>query len=271
MAFAVKTPVWPLNTWLIKAHVEAPLAGSIILAGTILKLATYGYLRVLIPFFPDATNFFMPLVQMIAIISLVYASFSTMRQNDTKAIIAYSSVAHMAIVLLGIFSNSIQGLEGAILLGLGHGFVSPALFVCCGGIIYSRTHSRVIDYHKGLTFYMPVFTLFFLIFTLFNTGVPLSLNFAGEIMSLMGSWFRSPLVAILGATGIVLSACYSIFLYNRLSYGAYAPHLSSLKDIDRREYYLLLGLLLPVLGLGLQPNAILTGLHSSISQSLFSL
>jgi len=271
LAFAIKTPVWPLNTWLIKAHVEAPLAGSIILAGTILKLATYGYLRVLIPILPDATNYFMPLVQTITIISLIYASLATIRQNDTKAIIAYSSVAHMAVVMLGLFSNNIQGIEGAILLSLAHGFVSPALFVCCGGIIYTRTHSRVIFYHRGLAYYMPVFSIFFLVFTLFNTGIPLSLNFAGEIMSLMGTWFRSPLVAALGATGIVLSACYSIFLYNRISYGSYSPYLLPLKDIDRREFILLLSLLIPTLILGIFPNLVLTSLHPSVSQVLYYL
>jgi NADH-ubiquinone oxidoreductase chain 4 len=271
LAFAIKTPIWPLNTWLIKAHVEAPLAGSIILAGTILKLATYGYLRVLIPMFPDASNYFMPLVQTLTIISLVYASLATIRQNDTKAIIAYSSVAHMAVVLLGLFSNTILGIEGAILLSLAHGFVSPALFVCCGGVIYTRTHSRVIAYHKGLAYYMPMFTIFFLFFTLFNTGIPLSLNFAGEIMSLMGTWFRSPLVAALGATGIVLSACYSIFLYNRLSYGSYSPYLLPLKDIDRREFIILLSLLIPTLVLGIFPNLILVALHPSISQILYSI
>nr|YP_010555412.1 NADH dehydrogenase subunit 4 [Ramaria cf. rubripermanens]UYR22161.1 NADH dehydrogenase subunit 4 [Ramaria cf. rubripermanens] len=269
LAFAIKTPIWPLNTWLIKAHVEAPLAGSIILAGTILKLATYGYLRVLISILPDASNYFMPLVQAISIISLIYASLATIRQNDTKAVIAYSSVAHMAVVMLGLFSNTIQGIEGAILLSLGHGFVSPALFVCCGGIIYNRTHSRVIVYHRGLAYYMPVFTMFFLIFTLFNTGIPLSLNFAGEIMSLMGTWFRSPLVAGLGATGIVLSACYSIFFFNRISYGSYSPYLSPLKDIDRREFILLMSLLIPTLILGIFPNFILTSLHSSVPYFLY--
>lgn len=213
----------------------------------------------------------MPLVQAIAVLSLVYASLATIRQNDTKAVIAYSSVAHMAVVMLGLFSNTIQGIEGAILLSLAHGFVSPALFVCCGGIIYNRTHSRVIVYHRGLAYYMPVFTFFFLIFTLFNTGIPLSLNFAGEIMSLMGTWFRSALVAILGATGIVLSACYSIFFYNRISYGSYSPYLQPLKDVDRREFILLLTFLIPTVLLGIFPNVILDGLHLSATDFLYSI
>jgi len=212
----------------------------------------------------------MPLVQTLAIVSLVYASLSTIRQNDTKAVIAYSSVAHMAVVLLGLFSNTIQGIEGGILLGLAHGIVSPALFIICGGIIYSRTHSRVILYHKGLANYMPVFTIFFLFFTLFNAGVPLSLNWSGEVLSLTGIWFRNPIVATLGATGIVLSACYSIFLYNRISYGSYSQFLLPLKDIDRREFALLFCLFLPTVILGIFPNIILEGLHLSTSVMLFS-
>lgn len=269
LAFAIKTPIWPLNTWLIKAHVEAPLAGSIILAGTILKLATYGYIRVLISIFPDATNYFMPLLQCLSIISLVYASLATLRQTDTKAVIAYSSVAHMAVVLLGLFSNTVQGLEGAILLSIAHGLVSPALFIICGGIIYVRTHSRVILYHKGLATYMPVLSIFFLLFTLFNTAIPLSLNFSGEIMSLMGTWFRSPLCSVLGATGIVLSACYSIYFYNRISYGKYSPFLKPLPDLDRREFILLCTLLIPSTVLGIMPNVVLQSLHISISQIIY--
>lgn len=212
----------------------------------------------------------MPLVQTLAIISLIYASLSTIRQNDTKAVIAYSSVAHMAVSLLGIFSNTVQGIEGSILLGLAHGFVSPALFIICGGIIYTRTHSRVISYHRGLANYMPIFTIFFLIFTLCNAGIPLSLNFSGEILSLLGMWFRSPIISCLGATGIVLSACYSIFLYNRISYGAYSPFLLPLKDIERREFFLLLTLLIPTVILGIFPNVVLEGLHTSISSIIYT-
>jgi NADH-ubiquinone oxidoreductase chain 4 len=187
LAFAIKTPLFPLHLWLIKAHSEAPLAGSIILAGTILKLATFGILRVLLPICPDATNYFLPFVQTIGIISLIYSSLATIRQTDTKALIAYSSVAHMSVITLGLFSNTIQGIEGAILLGLAHGFVSPALFIIVGGVIYSRTHSRIIAYHRGLANVMPLLTAFFLFFTLCNSGIPFSLNFVGEIASLVGT------------------------------------------------------------------------------------
>ena len=271
IAFAVKTPLWPLTGWLYRAHADSPLAGSILLAATILKFATYGYLRVLINFLPDATNYFSPLVQTIAIITLIYASLATIIQQDTKALIAYSSIAHMSVVILGLFSNTIQGIEGAILLALAHGFVSPALFICVGGVIYDRTGTRIIHYVRGLVTYMPVFTILFLIFTLSNTGIPLTLNFLGEQLSLIGIWERSPLIAALGATGIVLSAIYSIYLYNRISYGIYSPHLKPIKDISRREFILLITLLLPTIFLGIFPNKILDGLHFSTSSLLYNI
>jgi len=271
IAFAVKTPLYPFIIWLPKAHSDSPLAGSILLAATILKLATYGYLRILIQILPDATHYFSPLIQSIAIISLIYASFSTIIQQDTKRLIAYSSVAHMAVVVLGLFSNTLQGIEGAILLGIAHGFVSPALFICVGGIIYDRTGTRIIKYIRGLTTYMPVFTILFFIFTLANTGIPLTLNFLGEQLSLLGIWQQNPIIAALGATGIVLSAIYSIFLYNRISYGNYSPHLSKIVlDINRREYFLLLALLIPTVLLGLFPNVLLDSLHLSVSSLLYN-
>ena len=271
LAFAVKTPLWPLTGWLYRAHADSPLAGSILLAATILKFATYGYLRVLINFLPDATNYFSPLVQTIAIITLIYASLATIVQQDTKALIAYSSIAHMSVVILGLFSNTIQGIEGAILLALAHGFVSPALFICVGGVIYDRTGTRIIHYVRGLVTYMPVFTILFFIFILSNTGIPLTLNFLGEQLSLIGIWERSPIIAALGATGIVLSAIYSIYLYNRISYGIYSPHLKPIKDISRREFNLLITLLIPTVLLGIFPNVILDGLHFSVSSLLYSI
>lgn len=269
LAFAVKTPLYPFIIWLPKAHGDSPLAGSIVLAGTILKLASYGMLRVLIQFLPDATNYFSPLVQCLAILSIIYASLSTIVQQDTKRLIAYSSIAHVSVIVLGIFSNTIIGIEGAILLSLAHGFVSPALFICVGGIIYDRTGTRIINYIRGLTTYMPVFSLLFFLFTLFNTGIPLSLNFLGEQLSLIGIWDRSPIIASLGATGIVLSAVYSIFLYNRLSFGDYSNYLPLLKDINRREFYLLISLLIPTILLGIFPNIILDSLHVSVSSCLY--
>ena len=269
LAFAVKTPLWPFTGWLYRAHSDAPLAASILLAGTILKFASYGYLRVLINFLPDATNYFSPLVQTIAIITLIYASFATIIQHDTKSLIAYSSICHMAVVILGLFSNTIIGIEGAILLSLAHGFVSPALFICVGGVIYDRFHTRTIAYIRGLATYFPVFTILFFVFTIANTGIPLSLNFIGEQLSLMGIWERSPIISALGATGIVFSAIYSIYLYNRISYGVYSPHLKPAEDISRREFNLLITLLIPTVILGILPNVILDSIHLSVSTLLY--
>jgi NADH-ubiquinone oxidoreductase chain 4 len=271
IALGIKTPLWPMTGWLYRAHADSPLAGSILLAGTILKLGTYGYLRVLINFLPDATHYFSPLVQTIAIITLIYASLATIVQQDTKALIAYSSICHMAVVVLGLFSNTIIGIEGAILLSLAHGFVSPALFICVGGVIYDRLHTRNIMYIRGLVIYMPVFTILFFIFTLCNTGIPLSLNFVGEQLSLIGVWERSPVVAILGATGIVFSAIYSIYLYNRLSYGSYSPYIRTLRDVTRREFILLISLLIPTVILGILPNLILDSIHMSVSTLLYEI
>ena len=271
LAFAVKTPLWPLTGWLYRAHADSPLAGSILLAGTILKFATYGYIRVLINFLPDASHYFGPLVQTIAVVTLIYSSLATIIQQDTKSLIAYSSIAHMSVVILGLFSNSIQGIEGAILLSLAHGFVSPALFICVGGVIYERTGTRIIPYMRGLVTYMPVFTILFFIFTLANSGIPLSLNFLGEQLSLIGIWNNSPIIAAIGATGIVFSACYSIYLYNRLSYGLYSPHLKPVQDINRFEFNLLIALLIPTILLGIFPNVILDALHLSVSTLLYNI
>ena len=271
LAFAVKTPLYPFIIWLPKAHGDSPLAGSILLAATILKLATYGFLRVLINFLPDATHYFSPLVQTIAIISIIYSSFSTIVQQDTKRLIAYSSIAHMGVVVLGLFSNTIQGIEGGILLSIAHGFVSPALFICVGGILYDRTHTRVILNIRGIATYMPVFTIIFFIFIMSNAGIPLTLNFLGEQMSLIGIWLRNPIIAVLGASSIVLSACYSIFLFNRIAFGSYHPSLQPLKDLNRREYYLLMSLLIPTVLLGIFPNVVLDTLHLSISNLLYNI
>lgn len=273
LAFAIKTPLWPFTGWLYRAHADSPLAGSILLAATILKFATYGYIRILINFLPDATNYFGPLVQTIAIITLIYASLTTIIQQDTKTLIAYSSIAHMSVVILGLFSNNIQGIEGAILLALAHGFVSPALFICVGGIIYERTGTRIIKYIRGLVTYMPIFTILFFIFTLCNTGIPLSLNFLGEQLSLIGIWEVNPIISALGAIGIVLSACYSIFLYNRISYGTYSPNMNNVivLDITRREFIILISLLIPTILLGVFPNVILDSIHVSVSTILYNL
>jgi NADH-ubiquinone oxidoreductase chain 4 len=270
LSFAVKTPLAPFHMWLPRAHAEAPLAGSILLAGLILKLATYGYLRILINFMPDATSYFSPLVQTIAVVTLIYSSLATVRQVDFKALVAYSSIGHMAVVVLGLFSNTIIGIEGAIALSVAHGVISPAMFILVGGILYDRYHTRVIRYYRGMTVYMPVFSALFFVTTAFNMAVPLSLNWVGEFMSLAGVFQRSPIIGLLGASSIILSAAYSIYLYNRIAFGAYSRYLSYTTDINRREFMLLLPLLLVALVFGIIPNIILGDLHVAVSDLLYT-
>ena len=271
VSFAFKTPLFPVHIWLNWAHTSAPLGGSIILAAVILKLATYGFLRILIPIFPDATHYYSPLVQTFAIITLVYASLATLRQTDLKGIVALSSVCHMAVVILGLFSNSLTGIEGSILLSIAHGFVSPALFICVGGILYHRYHTRTINYFRGIALTMPVFTIMFFIFTLFNMGVPLSLNFLGEFLSLSGIFQKNPVIGVLGATGIFFSACYSIWMYNRIAYGGYSKYLPVTSDVSRREFILLFTLFIPTVALGVFPNTILNTLHLSVTTLLYQI
>lgn len=271
LSFAVKTPLRPFHIWLPRAHAEAPLAGSILLAGLFLKLATYGFLRVLINFMPDATNYFTPLVQTIAIISLVYTSLATIRQTDFKRLVAYSSISHMAIVVLRLFSNTIIGIEGAILLSIAHGFISPAMFTLVGGVLYDQTHSRVIRYYRGVTVYMPVFRLLFFLATIANMGIPLSLNWVGEFIGLAGTFQRSPVIGVLGASGIVLSACYSIFLFNRISFGRYSQYLPKLNDVSRREFVLLTTMLIPAFVLGIFPNIILNDIYLAVTDLIYTI
>lgn len=269
LSFAVKTPLFPFHIWLPRAHAEAPLAGSILLAGVFLKLATYGYIRILINFMPDASQYFSPLVQTIAVITIIYSSLATLRQTDFKALVAYSSIRHMGVVVLGLFSNTIMGIEGAILLSIAHGFVSPALFIIVGGVLYDRFHTRVIRYYRGMTVYMPIFSLLFFLFTAFNMGIPLSLNWVGEFMSLSGRFVRNPISGFLAALSIVLSAAYSIYLFNRISFGSYSLYLSHTYDITRREFMLLLPLLIITVLLGIIPNVILNDIHVAVTDLIF--
>lgn len=270
LALATKTPLIPVHMWLPRAHTSAPLAGSILLAGTVLKFASYGMLRILIQLFPEASNYMSPFVQLIAIITLIYASLATIVQQDTKTLIAYSSICHVSVIVLGIFSNSMIGIAGAIILGIAHGFVSPALFLAVGGVLYDRFHTREIPYFRGLALRMPVFTILFLIFILANTGLPLTANWLGETFSLMGIWVRNPIISILGASGIVLSACYSVWMYNRISYGSYSPHLAVMPDLTRAELILFITLLIPTFLLGIMPNVILETLDVSIIDLLYN-
>lgn len=269
IALAIKTPLLPFHIWLSRAHVEANVATSMILAGLILKLATYGYLRILIPLLPEATSYYSPLVQGIAIITLIYSSLTTLRQTDFKVLIAYSSVAHMAVVIIGLFSNTLQGIEGSILLSIAHGFVSPALFYCVGGILYDKYHTRIIRYYRGLIQYMPLFSFIFFLFILGNMGTPLTVNWVGEFMALLGAFQRSPLASVFMSLGIVLSAAYSIWLYARLCNGKWSPYLAYALDINRREFMVLLPFLIAMFLFGIFPNIILNDIHYSVSTLLY--
>nr|XP_023893428.1 uncharacterized protein LOC112005410 [Quercus suber]BAW99863.1 NADH dehydrogenase subunit 4 [Taphrina flavorubra JCM 22207] len=268
-SFMIKFPLVPFHLWLPLAHSEAPLGGSILLAGVVLKLALYGSLRILIPLLPEATVYFTPLVYTIGVITIIYASLTTLRQIDMKVIIAYSSIGHVAIILMGAFSNNIQGIEGSILLGIAHGFISPALFIITGGCLYERYHTRVLSYYRGLSSQMPLFSVIFMLATLGNIAVPLSSNFVGEWLCLAGAFERSPIMAALAASGIFLSAAYSIWFYNRVCGGAWSPYLSVTTDLSRREFYILFPLIFFAFGLGIFPNVILDSIHYSVSTVLY--
>lgn len=267
LSFAVKVPMVPLHIWLPEAHVEAPTSGSVILAGVLLKLAGYGFLRYSIGLLPDASIYFTPLVYSLSVISIIYSSFTTLRQIDLKKIIAYSSIGHMGIVNLGIFSNTIQGIEGAIMLMLAHGVVSPALFLCVG-VLYDRYHTRLLKYYRGVVIFMPLYIVLFFLFTLANIAVPLSANFIGEFMTFAGAFQRNPVLTILGALGMILSAGYGIWLFNRISFGSESLYLTRAGDLNRREFMMLLPLLFLVLLMGIYPNIFLNILHLSVSNLL---
>lgn len=271
-AFAVKTPVIFLNSWLLKAHVESPLSGSIILAAVVLKLSLYGIFRLILPLLPTASLELTPLVYTICVVTILYASFSTLRTVDIKELIAYSSVAHAAVYLLGAFSNSIQGIEGGIVLGLAHGFVSSGLFICVGGVLYDRTHTRLITYYRGMTQIMPLFSLLFFILCLGNSGTPLTLNFVGEFLSLYGAFERLPILGVLACSSIVFSAAYTIFLYNRIAFGGtLSAYLSTnIPDLTKREFVMLIALIIPTVLFGIYPAPILDGLHYSVSTLIYS-
>jgi NADH-ubiquinone oxidoreductase chain 4 len=270
IAFIVKTPLIPGHIWLGFAHVAAPIGGSVLLAGVILKLATYLALRVMIPYFPEATLYFTPLIYTLAVISIIYASLTCLRLIDVKAIIAYSSVSHMGVVVLGLFSNNLQGLEGAVILGLAHGVISPLLFIIVGDILYVRSHTRIIKYYRGIATSMPILSLIFFFATLANIGTPFSGNFIGEFMSYAGAFQLNPIITILGATGMFLSAAYSIWLFNRVSFGSASRYMSTMPDITRREFFVVLPLIIVSFILGIYPNVVLESLHLGLSSLLIS-
>jgi len=267
-SFAVKVPMIPVHIWLPEAHVEAPTAGSVILAGILLKLGTYGFLRFSIPMFPEATLFFTPLIYTMSVVAIIYTSLTTLRQVDLKKIIAYSSVAHMNFVTIGLFSCNIQGIEGSIFLMLSHGFVSSALFLCIG-VLYDRHKTRILRYYGGCVYTMPVFSIIFLFFTLANLSLPGTGSFPGEFLILTGVFQQNTWVSILAATGMVLGAGYSLWLYNRVVFGNLKPSLiNTFSDVNRREICLFIPFIIATLWMGVYPELILDSLHCSVSNVL---
>jgi NADH-ubiquinone oxidoreductase chain 4 len=272
IAFAVKTPTIFLNAWLLKAHVESPLGGSIILAAIVLKLSLYGIFRLILPLLPKASIDYTYIIYLVGVITIIYASFSTLRTIDLKELIAYSSVSHAAVYLIGVFSNTIQGIEGGIALGLAHGFVSSGLFICAGGVLYDRSGTRLISFYRGIAQIMPLFSILFFILSLGNCGVPLTLNFVGEFMSLYGVFERLPLLGVFASSSIVFSAAYTIYMFNRIAFGGSFSKFfeANISDLNKREFFILLTLVVFTVILGIYPAPILDGLHYSVSSLIYN-
>jgi len=265
LSFASKVPMVPVHLWLPEAHVEAPTAGSVILAGVLLKLGTYGFIRFSLPLFPQASFFFAPLVYTISAIGIVYTSFTAIRQTDFKRIIAYTSIAHMNLVMLGIFSFNNVGIEGAIFQSLSHGFVASALFLIIG-VVYDRYRTRLVQYYGGLATTMPVYVFIFLFFTMANIGLPGTSSFIGEFLILAGSFKVNTSVTFLGATGMVIGGAYSLWLFNRISYGNLkVQYTTQFLDVSFRELIVFLPLILGTLTTGLYPNIFFTSTHMSVN------
>jgi proton-translocating NADH-quinone oxidoreductase, chain M len=264
-SFAVKVPMWPLHTWLPDAHVQAPTAGSVILAGVLLKLGGYGFIRFSLPMFPDASADFAWLVFILSMIAVVYTSLVALVQADMKKLIAYSSVAHMAIVTVGLFAFNVQGLEGAMIIMLSHGLVSGALFLCVG-VIYDRLHTREIARYGGLAINMPYYALFFLLFTMASIGLPGTSGFVGEFLSLAGIYQTSSLVALVSTTGIILGAAYMLYLYRRVAFGGQTNEdAAAMGDITAREWVMMAPIAAVVLWMGVYPESFLAPMRADIA------
>ncbi|MEG2731301.1 NADH-quinone oxidoreductase subunit M [Brevundimonas sp.] len=256
-SFAVKMPMWPVHTWLPDAHVQAPTAGSVILAGILLKLGGYGFILFNLPMFPLASKMFTPLVFALSVIAVVYTSLVAFRQTDIKKLIAYSSVAHMGFVTMGIFAGNETGVQGAVFQMLSHGLISGALFLCVG-VVYDRMHTREIAFYGGLTARMPWYAAIFLMFTMANVGLPGTSGFVGEVLTMTGAYQVSTWTALIAASGVIFSAVYALTLFRNVMYGPITnPKLENITDIDKRELLLFVPLIIGTIGLGLYPNAIL--------------
>jgi len=252
-SFAVKMPMWPVHTWLPDAHVEAPTAGSVILAGILLKLGGYGFIRFNLPMFPQASELLAPLVFGLSVVAIIYTSLVAFRQVDIKKLIAYSSVAHMGFVTMGIFSGNLEGMQGAIFQMLSHGLVSGALFLCVG-VVYDRMHTREIAFYGGLAERMPWYAATFMLFTMANVGLPGTSGFVGEITTMTGVYQASTWTAFLAATGVILSAVYALTLYRRVIFGTITnPQLATITDLDWREVVVFVPLIVGTLAMGIYP------------------
>jgi NADH-quinone oxidoreductase subunit M len=264
-SFAVKMPMWPVHTWLPDAHVEAPTAGSVILAAILLKMGGYGFLRFSLPMFASASASFAPFVFSLSIVAIIYTSFVALAQEDVKKLIAYSSVAHMGFVTMGIFTLTHQGVEGGIYQMLSHGIVSGALFLCVG-VIYDRMHTRLIADYGGLVNRMPVYAACFMVFTLANVGLPGTSGFVGEFLTMLGAYRINTWIAIFAATGTILSAAYMLYLYWRVIFGALVkPSLAAIADLSLREVALLVPLVLITIGIGIYPKPIFDVTSASVA------
>ena len=267
-SFAVKMPMWPVHTWLPDAHVQAPTAGSVILAGVLLKLGGYGFLRFSLPMFPEASAQLTWLVFALSAVAVIYTSLVALVQADMKKLIAYSSVAHMAIVTIGLFAFNAQGIEGAMMVMLGHGLVSGALFLCVG-VIYDRLHTREIARYGGLAINMPRYALFFLLFTMASIGLPGTSNFVGELLSLMGTYQVSTWIALLCTTGIILGAAYMLYLYRRVVFGEIkSDEVRAMSDLTGRELWLLAPIAAVVLWMGVYPESFLAPMRADTARLL---
>ena len=264
-SFAVKTPMWPVHTWLPDAHVEAPTAGSVLLAAILLKMAGYGFIRFSIGLFPIASENFVPLIYTLSLIAIVYTSLVALMQDDMKKLIAYSSVAHMGFVTLGIFTMTQQGLEGSIVQMISHGLVSAALFLCVG-VVYDRMHSRLIITYGGIVRVMPKYAILFMVFTLAAVGLPGTSGFVGEFLILMGAFQKSFLVATVASLGVILGAAYMLWLYRRVIFGELInKDLLKMLDLNKSEIFILISLAIPVLFFGFYPEPLLNTIEISIS------
>ena len=263
-SFAVKTPMWPVHTWLPDAHVEAPTVGSVLLAAILLKMAGYGFIRFSLGLFPIASEYFVPLVYFLSLVAIIYTSLVTLMQEDMKKLIAYSSVAHMGFVTLGIFTITQQGLEGSIYQMISHGLVSAALFLSVG-VLYERTHTRLINNYGGLVSIMPKYAIIFMIFTLGAVGLPGTSGFVGEFLILMGAFKKSFLVATIASLGVILAAAYMLWLYKRVIFGIVINEkLKKLKDLSKTELFILSSLAFPIIFFGFYPEPLLNTTEVSI-------